>query len=281
MEKIARKKHFRHNWSVRFFAKIFVGLFLLSANLNFVAAAGISIPTANSVENNDQSFFKTWREISAQKNQIAELEIDLEFLTEKFRNTAAQTLKENEEKFDELKTRLEILRDEIASEQSSPTVGENVLQMWQSEKEGLSEELQKTQNEIENLKLATKNEEKLRNEKITTARAEIANLTSEIEKNGEIARRQFWQLTQRILFYAAFIFVAIIFHGFVKRAIRKYGKNLPAKRQEILIRLSNTFVFSVVGIVVGSILFAQFAVILPFLALLGTGLAFAVRDVIS
>ena len=252
---------------------LLAGFFLLQSAT--AHAAGLDF--LGGEQNSESSFFTTLSEISKLQNELAELEIDLRFLHEKFKNEPGERITKNESERQEALGRLGEIENEIDN------TGDNQLlpEILQDEQLKLRQRIREIESESATLQSEKEKVEKERLEKIYKKQQEIDEQNSQIEKAKEIARQQFLEMAKKVGFFSAFIFLALALRKIVGRSIKKHGKNLPKKRQDILIKITNKFVFGIVAVAIGAIMFAQFAVLLPFLALLGTGLAFAVRDVIS
>ena len=253
--------------------------FLFLSSYNHCLAAFLI--NTNGEEKAEQSFFSTISKINKLKNELAKSEIDLKFLQENFENEADSkiVLKLNEKKF--LEEELIQVSNEIDNFFKKKEKDPQFLQKLKDKRKTLKDRITAKDLELDFLQEEQLTNEEKQREEIDQKEKELRDLNSEIKKNIEIAWKQFWQFANRIAFFVGIILVVLLFRKIAQRIVKKYGVNLPKKRQEILIKITNNVVYTIVALAIFAALFAQFATFLPFLALLGTGLAFAIRDVIS
>ncbi|MCT4592602.1 MAG: mechanosensitive ion channel [Candidatus Gracilibacteria bacterium] len=264
------------------FFKSIVGLVLFLGLCPLVHAASIAdLTTTSTVDDGQKSFLEMYQDIVKEQNKLTKAEIDLKFLKEDFKNTAEKELTTKQTEKEILENELEKLRKD--KERFAGIEDENniFLENINKKEKELIEKIDFIELEIAKLK-KRKNELELEHKtKINEKETQINEFRSNIEKNKEILKQDFTAFLIRLLFFGGTILVALFFSNIAKSTIKRHGKNLPIRRREVLFRVVNVFTYSIVGIIIFATLFAQFAVLLPFLALLGTGLAFAVRDVIS
>ena len=262
------------NFIKKIFGAILISLFFVNS------ANAIGFNFAEESGNSEQNFFTTRAEISAQNSQLSSLKIEKEFL-QKSENSFEKNLQNEKNFLQKSENLLDEISEKIEFEKSVADENSEILKFLKIEETDLKTEIKNSKQKIENLEKKSADFEKNRAAEISQKENEITKLENEIAKNNEIARIQFFELLKKIGVFIFFILLALIFRKIFKRTILKYGAHFSQKRQKILIKTSNILFFSVVSIAVGAVLFSQFAVILPFVALLGTGVAFAIRDVIS
>jgi small-conductance mechanosensitive channel len=211
-----------------------------------------------------KTFFSTLSEIKKIKQKISELDIDIKFLKDP---SAVPVIAKLEEKYEEKESLENIIKN---SEDSL----EDAL------KEDLEEDLRVLEDEILALEAQKKEALKANHEELYNKELELNQATSLLEKNRELSKNFFMDYLKRALIYFLLILFTIIFAYFAKKAVRKNKKNLSQTRQTMLIKFIKVGQAVVILFVLLSLFFSEFVTLIPILALIGTGLAFAVRDVI-
>ncbi len=110
---------------------------------------------------------------------------------------------------------------------------------------------------------------------------EIERLKEEVLLQKEIIYTQLRNVGQSLL---AFIIIVAALLGLIfgtLKLVARFTPDMTSKRREALLQMVRIIFNVVIGIVILTILFAQFVNLVPFLLLLGTGIAFAVRDSIA
>lgn len=233
------------------------------------------------IDRNEKSFFGKLSEIKELNNTLAKLEIDLRYLNDDFENEHIEKINLNNEKIEQLKLRLLVIAKELDEHKRDPENDPALPEILDKETKSINEEIERLSEEMNILEMQKEEADNAHEQELESKRREIRTVKSEIEKSKEIAKNQFIELLKKFGLFTGLIITALISRKIVTNTIVKHGKNLSKKRKEILIKITNISVGSLIGIAILAILFSQIFVILPFLALLGTGLAFAIRDVIS
>ena len=117
--------------------------------------------------------------------------------------------------------------------------------------------------------------------KIAEIQKEIADTEAEIAKLTEIAKNQAEDLAVNIGIFLGFIALIFLLRYVSAKMIRRLSGKIPIAREKTLLRINKIIFNILIGISFLIAVFSQFASILPFLAILGTALAFALRDIIS
>jgi small-conductance mechanosensitive channel len=109
---------------------------------------------------------------------------------------------------------------------------------------------------------------------------ELEEITTEIERLKRVQRDQIFQTTREIGEYILLFFVIYLAKIFSLRLVRKFGNSFSKSHQEAIL-LFHRWIFNIVIIGVFFVIFAsQFLSFLPFVAILGTAVGLALRDVI-
>ncbi|MBU1152139.1 mechanosensitive ion channel [Patescibacteria group bacterium] len=240
-------------------------------------AATLELPTATAATD---SIFGTYSKLSQENQMLTEAEIDLKFLTEEFVNEHQKELEDKKNEESALQDLQIATAEKIKEISESPNKDQNLLNELNLKISELQERIAALVPEIAELENSYEQTEHLNNLEIEQKNQEISKIKANIEKTREVAKNQFLTILKRAGIIIALIILSFLFGKIAKRAIRKNSHKLSSERREILIKIVNIFVISVIVLVVIAIVFSQFVMLLPFLALLGTGLAFAVRDVI-
>ena len=112
-------------------------------------------------------------------------------------------------------------------------------------------------------------------------RLELDDLAENIEKQKVILQRQFYQTFGQAALVLGLLILLLFLKALSGRLVLKFSDALNEKRQQVLLRINKIgFNFLILVILFGTVS-SQLVSLLPFLALLGTGIAFAVRDALS
>lgn len=234
-----------------------------------------------------KNFIEMYNEINKLEKNLSQAEIDLKFLTDGFESESQKKIASQNEEKTLTQTRLDEIAARIKEIDYTVKTADN-RDALATERKSLVEEQKSSQEKIklideELVKLAeTKNQEEVDyKNKVAEKEQEINTLNANIEKAKQITWDEFVSTMTRMLLYFTVALVVIFGGRFTKRTISRHATTLAPKRKEVLYRIINITTWSIVVLTIVAALFSQFVTMLPFLALLGTGLAFAVRDVIS
>ena len=108
----------------------------------------------------------------------------------------------------------------------------------------------------------------------------IIDDTAEIEKLKALLGNQALEMLIRMSVIVGFILILLIVRFAINKAINR-ATSLPQKRAHALKRLTRIVFNVLVFLTIFFTIFSQFVSILPFLAILGTAVAWALRDVLS
>jgi small-conductance mechanosensitive channel len=175
------------------------------------------------------------------------------------------------------------IEDEKAQEKEKQVAEKNVL----LETEKTIKEKQKIfQTELDLLdKKINELEEKIPQEKIEKAtiieslETNVQSLNQLIEKQKQLIRQQAAGLASSIVFIISILLFLFLLRWVIIRLIKQL--HMPLSRKATLSHIAKITFNIIIGIIAMGLVFSQFTNILPFILLLGTGLAFAVRDSIS
>lgn len=122
--------------------------------------------------------------------------------------------------------------------------------------------------------------EKKKNDTISQNKRELAEVTAEIDRLKNIQRDQILQTSRQIGEYILLFLAIYVAKIFSLRLVRKFGNSFSKSHQEAVL-LFHRWIFNIVLIGAFFLIFAsQFLSFLPFVAILGTAVGLALRDVI-
>lgn len=265
--------------------KIIIFAISLSLLLVFTApvfAATEEVPKlADKTAIAEQSVITVYQSVNAQEQLLSKAEIDLKYLQEQFVNPFIAELEAKNALYATTEKKLQETVDQINALKKDPAVDREILKKLQAEEASLKEQIATLSQEIADLAVKRDEENKRNEEAIAAKEKEIAAIKADIEKAKELAKRDLIETLKRYSVYLGIILFLVLLGNIAKRAIKRQGTTLSAKRLEVFNRTINILVYSLITIIIFAAFFSKFANFLPFLAILGTGLAFAVRDVIS
>ncbi|HEY5714388.1 MAG TPA: mechanosensitive ion channel domain-containing protein [Candidatus Gracilibacteria bacterium] len=161
-----------------------------------------------------------------------------------------------------------------AFDETDEAIVESLLKNKQAEIEGLQVEKAEYQDRYNN----RKNKQQ---ENIKILKDELQDLQEEKDKQQQLIHTQ----GLKVLHYTVIIVLLVSFfwslQWIVSKIIIRLSSNDNLHRQRILLRINHVVFNTILVIIIAGLFFAQLSTFLPFLAILGTGLAFAVRDTIA
>lgn len=234
----------------------------------FVSASTISTSEgeSSSVRSGAKFILETFGTLQTAQHTLAEKEVALKFekeltfpsLTEIEKIDAQLTIK-----FDE--------RDTLAEKEGEDYEGLYVL----------DEQIQDLKINRDSYETVYQNRKARQQENIREYSSDIEDLKEEVDKQKQFIRTQ----TQKLMYwFLIFIGILLLLFGLKiisQRFINRLTKDSPESRQETLLRISNLIFNCLIVLVIIGILFSQITSLLPFIAIFGTGIAFAVRDALS
>ncbi len=240
---------------------------LLSPSIAF-GATGVSASSVATTTHqiNEQSLLSTLSDIQSQKQVLLASQIELRQLEEKGPPTGIEV--------EALAAELETLQERLVTLKQAEEPDLDTIAR-------LEGELIEQRFELEQASQVFGERLELHRQSINRLKDEILRLEAEIEKLIELAKSQATDFALRIGLFLVFLMILLILRFFSGKMIRRYSGKMPLQRERALVRL-NKIVFDfliTVSIIVA--LFSQVLSFLPFLAILGTALAFAMRDIIS
>ncbi len=131
------------------------------------------------------------------------------------------------------------------------------------------------------LETALAERQKIQIENIAQYEKNIDQVLEQIARQKRLIESQLVRAGISLAVFAGAILLLLVIRFIVSKIIKRFYINITERRKKALLRLSRISFNVIIAIVVLTILFSQFASLLPFLILLGTGFAFAVRDSIS
>lgn len=144
-----------------------------------------------------------------------------------------------------------------------------------------NEEIQLLEAEIQTLEQMYQDRKELQKTNIESAKERILQLEEELARQEAFVKNQTSQVIYDILLLLGIIGILFILRSVSAILIHRFSVNLTPKRKSIILNLNRIIFNVIIGLVVIGIVFSQIVNLLPFIAILSTGLAFAVRDSIS
>lgn len=225
------------------------------------AASLLGSSTSSETSTSDRSVFTTLSEINNAEDLLREKQIELRQAKDVNFVEEEEELSLLVDEIEEAEKQLEELEDPIEQEELVKTI---------EEKKSVLDKQTETLNERRDIQ----------RQYIANLEQEIKDIEGDIERLQELAKEQAFDLLTRMLVILGFILLLLFLRKVVSKMLQGMEK-IPLQRRKTLIRM-NRIVFNVIIILSVIIaIFSQVASILPFLAILGTALAFALRDIIS
>lgn len=137
---------------------------------------------------------------------------------------------------------------------------------------------------IEQVTKNIENESKILNQKIDNHLESIELYKKNIEEISEeliVLKNVIMDQSIDIGIFLTFIIILFIFRYISAKAINKFSDSISIHRRSALLRINKIIFNIIISIFILFAFFSQITNILPFLAILGTALAFALRDIIT
>lgn len=243
---------------------VILALFLLFGPQCF--AQGALNDLTDEFEPQNRTLLNTFSEIQNHKQQLLGKEIELQQLIEKG-PPSGDEVKNLSETLQKLKDRLIDFKQEKTPDLNSiAALEQEVLEREQV----LTQRTQIFQADNE-----------LYEQKTESLKIEIEEITAQIDMYNALAKSQLMTLLMRIAFILAFLVAYLLLRIFIGKILNKFSRRMPLQRERALARIVRIVFDLFIGIIIVVTLFSQVLSFLPFLAILGTALAFAMRDIIS
>ncbi len=245
----------------------------------FSTVHAISLPTENTKVETSRGFFRVLVSAVGEWQSLKEQETAKKVSLAYEENLNFPSLKE-----------IERLNKEIDEKEHDLEVLQNQYMQLDEENEEkvFLESIRTTQAELENLKIERKNYEttyNTRKEKqqsnLKLLKEDLESLREDIEKQKELIRTHVSRSAINIFFIVGIIILLLGLRFISSRIILRFFSDQTSKRQTMLLNLNRIIFNLIIAFVVLGIISSQFISLLPFLALIGTGVAFAIRDVLS
>ena len=122
--------------------------------------------------------------------------------------------------------------------------------------------------------------EKNRSNVLSIKQKELSNTTSEIERLYRVKNNQLLEIFRRISYYLA-IFIGLYLVKIISKKILYRVERDFSKSHQQAIHMVHKWIFGILFVATFLVLFlAEFVSLLPFLAIIGTAIGLALRDVI-
>ncbi|QQS59827.1 mechanosensitive ion channel [Candidatus Peregrinibacteria bacterium] len=221
--------------------------------------------TGTDTVSEQQSLTQSISQIQTLQQKLKSLEIDLRLETER-------PFPEKEE-IETASQALANLRKELEDmENAEKRNEEDILKKREEVEIARFEFEQKQQSYRDKVEIHIQKTEQIKND--------ITETEAEIQKTKELAKNQAVELLARILFFLMFILILLILRRLSGKMISRLSGNIPIARERALLRINRIAFNVLIATSVGVGLFSQVLNFLPFVAILGTALAFALRDII-
>jgi len=243
---------------------VILGFFLLLSP-SFTHAAGIfpSVESTTSGQRSETpSLFQTITQIQNQNQHLLEQKIALE-------NEKKREFQEEEIKIQGLSREIQEIEREKEGTELSPVEKEII----QKKEEDINFQLLEISN-ILNEKID------LHLQKIRDFERALQEGEDEIKKLNELAKQQAVGFLIKIGIFIGFLLIFFFLRFLAAKAINNLTR-IPLQRRRVLCRLSRIVFNSIIAIFILVAVFSQLVSLIPLLAILGTALAFALRDIIS
>lgn len=258
-------------------------------------------PSASSPYGTLKQLLNGFQEIQSLQTQIENQKINLQF-EEDFDFPSLNQIEEIKNEIENFQKEIQKHQDQLSLEKSTYENKKNVLDLSSEKNQKINREIELLSQNItvleeqirqKNNKIKTLQEQipplqKTYNERkrqqlqsIEKIEGEILVLEEELTKSRALMNRQISRFFSDILILIAFIALILFLRYFSGILIQKFSENLSLSRRNTLIKLNKVIFNIILGIVLVGIIFAQIITILPFIAIFGTGIAFAVRDSIA
>ncbi len=213
----------------------------------------------------DQNLFKTITDWRNQKSYLLGLTIELEQAEERVFPEA--------EEVNRLGEKLKNLNSELAqleAEKADAVVIEKKKKEIEDTRFKFEEQ---TRLFHDTLDLHEKHKQKIQ--------AEIDSRTIDIEKLEALAKEQAINLAIRIGLFFGFLLLILFLRFFTEKMIHRLSGHIPIPRERALVRINKVVFNAIIAISLVVAIFSQFVSLIPLLAVLGTAIAFALRDILA
>lgn len=250
--------------------KFFLFFLAVTCLLGSVPTHALSVPfnTNNGSEPSDENktLLHTLSALQDQKQELLADEIELRQLEEKGAPDRFEV--------DSLEKQIAAADAELKQLQESATPDAAALKAKEDQLAKLKTSLEEARHRYEE---ATA----IYDQQATLLKEQITEIETDIAKLRELAERQALSFASRLFFFFSLVILLLIARFVVAKMIRRLSGKIPAPREQALYRLNKIFFGVLVGLTILAGVFSQLISFLPFLAILGTALAFALRDIIS
>jgi len=276
---------------------LIITLFLLSINTTDSFATWIIDvvdKNINSIQNIDQQkriFWNIWA-LNLKKDELKQaeslIEVDKKTIKEKKKtikeleslllesyllieniNSSSWNILENKKSFYEKYTKIfELLWKEIEIDEINFEIYKTSILNWD------------IKNKIEDFKNLTEEELIKHKQDIVKNEALIPIYNEEIKKLETILKNEVEQLFYKIIFFLIIILALLLLKKITNNLIRKTS-SLSDERKNVLLSINKILINIFLGLSIFVFFSSEFFAILPFLAILGTAIWFALRDILS
>ncbi len=258
---------------------------------NSVFAAGISFSNEKSEESTGMlsTVIKAVQDLQNYRKELTTKNVELEFETnftfprqEELKKTQTE-IEAKKQLFDETEIKIRDLKKEIYDREHADI--KNVLQLELENEDrnilGLKEKIFNLQTKAEELKISLEERKTKQAESIKKLTDELHTLEEEVEKQKTLIQTQFNNFLINLAIFVAIVLFLLFLRFISAKVINHAGQALTVGRRKALLKINKITFDVIIGIVILGIISSQFINILPFLAIFGTGLAWALRAPVS
>lgn len=147
------------------------------------------------------------------------------------------------------------------------------------EEKNIKNKIKEHDQAIEALKQKVPDQQATKEITITELEKQVQDQSQIVKKQQQLIRQQIADLVSKIVILILLVLSVFIIRWIAFRLIQRL--HMPLSRKAALSHIIRVSFNVIIALIVTGIVFSQFTNVLPFILLLGTGLAFAVRDSIS
>ena len=244
---------------------ILVLVILLTTSLGFANTDNTLAPS-ESISGRGQQILQAYSQLQNLQHSLTQKEIALKFE----KNFDFPSLKEIERIDGELVLKFEEL-DALGEREGEEYEGAYVLE----------EQISDLKDQRQHFESAYELRREKQQQKIVELTSEIEDIGEEIVRQDQLFRVRIGQAGGYFGILFGVIILLLVFKLVGKLLINKFTTSFLDNRRESLKRINRYTFNTIIGLVILGGFFSQLVNLLPFIAILGTGMAFAVRDSIS
>jgi small-conductance mechanosensitive channel len=222
--------------------------------------------TLSNIQNKKQELLRTEVQLSQEQSAVFPEEIEIAELEETIQLLTASIQQEQET--------ISKIQEENLSRDEPIEIDDTNLLEYQQQLADAQQNLETLQSSLADAQVQSKEAQDALSKELTQIQAEIKSL-------NEFAKSQAYGFLLSASVFFGFVFFLLLMRFAFGKMINRLSGHIPLQRRNTLRRLNKILFNSLIIISIVVALFSQVASFLPILAILGTALAFALRDIIS